>query len=233
MSDVRQENFTACDCVSRLWASAGGQLTVLVVPKRYLGTTRVRTLFPVFRRSDKLKNETPSTGGSFDETREKAKAGDAKAQFELGWMCLAGKGVEQDYKKAVKWYRRAAEQGDASAQNNLGLMYVNGQSVAQNYKEAYIWYSIAAGNGYKRSAKCRDDVAKLLSASSLEAAQAEAVCRLEKIRENRRKTRIKISLSGYSRRQNRTSCTLPLGILRELSPSPAHYACRLSREGRV
>jgi len=33
-----------------------------------------------------------------------------------------GKGVPQDYKQAVEWYRKAADQGDARAQLNLGVM---------------------------------------------------------------------------------------------------------------
>ena len=75
-----------------------------------------------------------------------------------------------------------AKEGDAQAQNSLGLMYANGRGVAQNDKEAYIWYSIAAANGQKQAMKYRDDTAKLLSASDLAAAQAEATRRLEEIR---------------------------------------------------
>ena len=33
-----------------------------------------------------------------------------------------GEGVEQDFKKAVYWYRKAAEQGDAEAQEILRTM---------------------------------------------------------------------------------------------------------------
>ena len=38
-----------------------------------------------------------------------AKQGDADAQFSLGGMYLQGLGVPQDYKTAVKWYRRVAD----------------------------------------------------------------------------------------------------------------------------
>ena len=40
-----------------------------------------------------------------------AEQGDAQAQFTLGAMYYNGRGVPQDYKQAVKWYRLAAEQG--------------------------------------------------------------------------------------------------------------------------
>ena len=37
-----------------------------------------------------------------------AEQGDAYAQTSLGWMCEMGQDVPQDYKEAVKWYRKAA-----------------------------------------------------------------------------------------------------------------------------
>ncbi len=56
-------------------------------------------------------------------------------------------GVQQDYKKALKWYRKAAEQGNALAQANLGVMYRNGYGVEQNDNEAVKWYCKAAEQG--------------------------------------------------------------------------------------
>ncbi len=55
--------------------------------------------------------------------KEQAEQGDAVVQISLGWMYEKGQGVEQDYTKAVSWYRKAAEQGYAEAQFNLGLIY--------------------------------------------------------------------------------------------------------------
>ena len=57
---------------------------------------------------------------------QKAEAGDAIAQYNLGNKYYEGKDVLKDYKEAVKWYRKAADQGLANAQNNLGSMYDNG-----------------------------------------------------------------------------------------------------------
>ena len=57
---------------------------------------------------------------SVKSLKEKAQAGDAQAQYDLGVAYADGKGVPKDEVEAVKWYRKAAEQGDASAQNNLG-----------------------------------------------------------------------------------------------------------------
>jgi hypothetical protein len=66
------------------------------------------------------------------------------AQFNLGMMYGNGKGVPQDYSKAVKWYRLAADQGFADAHLNLGLMYAQGRGVVQGYTEAVKWYRLAA-----------------------------------------------------------------------------------------
>jgi len=60
------------------------------------------------------------------QLQARAKQGDADAQFMLGVMYEEGKGVTQNDKTAVKWYRLAAEQGYAAAQNNLGVKYAKG-----------------------------------------------------------------------------------------------------------
>ena len=62
-----------------------------------------------------------------DDCRVRAEQGDAKAQYILGRMYENGQGVPQDYKEAVKWYRRSAEQGHSKAQFNLALRYANGE----------------------------------------------------------------------------------------------------------
>ena len=76
-----------------------------------------------------------------------AEEGHTDAQFSLGNVFAKGKGVQQDYTEAVKWYHRAGEQGDAGAQFRLGVMYANGQDVQQNYAEAVKWYRRAAEQG--------------------------------------------------------------------------------------
>jgi len=57
-------------------------------------------------------------------------------------------GREQDYERAIYWYRRAIEQNYAPSQFNLGLMYANGQGVEQSYTEAVYWFRKAAGQGH-------------------------------------------------------------------------------------
>ncbi len=78
---------------------------------------------------------------------EVAQKGNARAQFYVGRMYDRGFGVNQDYAKALEWYRKSAEQGDASAQNNLGSMYDHGDGVEENDYEAVKWYRKSAEQG--------------------------------------------------------------------------------------
>ncbi len=57
-----------------------------------------------------------------------AKAGDARAQYAVGYMLYAGQGRERDVESALKWIRQAADQGDQRAIEALGRI-ANGLSV--------------------------------------------------------------------------------------------------------
>jgi TPR repeat protein len=59
-----------------------------------------------------------------------------------------GKGIEQDYEKAVQWYKKAAEKGYARAEYNLGVMFEHGKGVEQDYEKAVQWYMKAEEKGY-------------------------------------------------------------------------------------
>ena len=108
------------------------------------------------------------------EVQKAAEQGDVDAQGLLGAMYFRGRGVAQDYKQAVAWYRKAAEQGDAKAQLLLGVMYDNGVGVVQDNKLAYVWSSVSAANGDVEAATNRDLFAKRLSPAVLAEAQALA-----------------------------------------------------------
>jgi uncharacterized protein len=77
-------------------------------------------------------------------SRPLAEKGDARAQSLLGLIYYNGRGVRQDEREAVKWFKRAAEQGDAASQLQLGIMYSEGRGVPQDYSEAAKWYQLAA-----------------------------------------------------------------------------------------
>jgi TPR repeat protein len=73
--------------------------------------------------------------------------GNAVAQYDLGLMYANGRGVSQDDKQAVKWFRLAAAKGVVAAQDSLGLMYANGRGVPKDYNEAIKWLRLAAAKG--------------------------------------------------------------------------------------
>ena len=81
------------------------------------------------------------------EFKPLAEQGDAIAQYVLAMMYSEGKGVIEDDKEAVKWYRLAAEQGYADAQYNLGVMHERGEGLIEDDKEAVKWYRLAAEQG--------------------------------------------------------------------------------------
>jgi TPR repeat protein len=73
---------------------------------------------------------------------------DANAQFNLGRMYSYGDGVEKNYKKGAKWYRRAAKRGHVRAQIGLSDMYYRGWGVGQNYKKGTKWNERAKKQSY-------------------------------------------------------------------------------------
>jgi len=110
-----------------------------------------------------------------NETKQKAKEGDAEAQYDLALAFLYNKNMGEglsyltkaadqghvdaqfhlariyeggmyNYEEAVKWYVKAAEQGHIRAQTNLAQMYHKGNGVTQNCKEAFKWFGRAANN---------------------------------------------------------------------------------------
>jgi len=79
---------------------------------------------------------------------ERAKGGDAAAQFELGQRYAAGNGVPQDPARAVEWYRKAAEAGHTAAQVQLAGCNATGRGVPKDLKQAMFWQQKAIEGGY-------------------------------------------------------------------------------------
>jgi len=54
-----------------------------------------------------------------------------------------------EWKRAVKWWRKAAQQGDAESQYRLGLMYQAGKGgLKRNRRTAISWWRKAAAQGH-------------------------------------------------------------------------------------
>jgi len=80
--------------------------------------------------------------------RERSKAGDAAAQYELALAYARGDGVTQDYARAASLFREAAISDDIRAQFDLAVMYEEGLGLSRNMNEALIWYHSAAARNY-------------------------------------------------------------------------------------
>ena len=87
--------------------------------------------------------------------RQRAEAGDPKAQYELGFMYEYGAGgAPRDPAEALKWYHRAAEQGEGGAESAIADMYFGGIGVTRDYSEAARWYGCPKPNA-EALASCR------------------------------------------------------------------------------
>jgi hypothetical protein len=89
----------------------------------------------------------PKNAEELASVRQRAEAGDVKAQAELGLTYEYGfGGAQRNLSEAVKWYRRAAEQGDGDAKDSLAGMYFDGRGVEKNYSEAARLYGCPKPN---------------------------------------------------------------------------------------
>jgi TPR repeat protein len=77
-----------------------------------------------------------------------AEKGDARAEFDIGFMHAYGWGVPRNPAEAIASYRKAADRGLAVAQHFLGIAYVNGEGVRGDDAEAARWFARAAAQGF-------------------------------------------------------------------------------------
>ena len=79
--------------------------------------------------------------------RTLAAQGDTDAAVNLGLIFENGRGVNQNYGEARKWYAQAASGGNPRGQIYVGLMYKNGLGIDKDYTEAFVWFRRAAAQG--------------------------------------------------------------------------------------
>lgn len=88
----------------------------------------------------------PATVGPLS-LRLAAANGDPSAQFQVGSRLAEGKGNEQNFAEAAKWYQRAASLGFAQAQYRLGTLYERGLGLKPDPAKAREWYTKSAELG--------------------------------------------------------------------------------------
>ena len=97
---------------------------------------------------------------------EKANAGDAVAQYNMGQYYM----MDGNHEDAAEWWRKAAQQGLSAAQFNLALFYLNcdtGLSASENILAATSWTKMAAKQGHEQAvallADLESETAKIVS----------------------------------------------------------------------
>ena len=121
----------------------------------------------------------------------------AEEQYMLGVAHYKGKGVEQNYRKAVHLWLKAAYQGNADAQYMLSQAYQTGTGVITNQNEAYIWLSIANVMGTDLTSNYADFSLQLrvlsrkMKSRRTEKAQEKAKIRLNRIENQGKELKIK------------------------------------------
>jgi DNA-directed RNA polymerase subunit RPC12/RpoP len=129
-----------------------------------------------------FKNEEPQSLPDPSDNRfytvslflEKAKKGNADAQYQLGLLYLTGRGTLQDFSEAAKWLILAAEQNHPLAQYELGLLYQVGQGVDLDNEKSYMWFNLAAAAGVEQALLARDKAMRSLNKEQLASAQKAA-----------------------------------------------------------
>ena len=90
--------------------------------------------------------------GDFDTAgriwRPLAEAGDATAQYMLGYMAENGLGQPWSNRTASVWYQRAADLGQPQAQTELGMLYLRGMGVERDPARAADLLRAAATSEY-------------------------------------------------------------------------------------
>lgn len=100
----------------------------------------------------------PAPKSELEQLQDKARAGDADAQYALGVRHRDGIGVEPNYSTAADWFDSAAQQGHVPAQLGLGIMYRQGLGRARDLDLAKLWLHAAARAGEPDAQKLLGEV---------------------------------------------------------------------------
>ncbi|MGD9604095.1 MAG: tetratricopeptide repeat protein [Gammaproteobacteria bacterium] len=109
-----------------------------------------------------------------------AEGGSPEAQFELGMMYVAGRGVARDLEEGRFWLQQASRLGFGPAQLNLGSLYARGLGVTPDPVEATVWFTLAAANGESLAAQYLNVVQDELSGEDRARAEQQVAAFREK-----------------------------------------------------
>ena len=86
-----------------------------------------------------------------DALKAGAEAGDAAAQYTLGFSLLYGEGLPRNVGEGLAWLRKSGENGYLKAQAALGLLYMKGMpgDVSIDERQTEQWLAKAARQGMR------------------------------------------------------------------------------------
>lgn len=76
-----------------------------------------------------------------------AEAGNAQAQFNIGWMYANGYGLRLNEESAFNWWRKAADQDHPDALHAIALAYLHGEGVDKDKVKGFEWLIRSAKHG--------------------------------------------------------------------------------------
>lgn len=136
--------------------------------------------------------------GRFEEAAqrfaERARAGDYRAQNNLGVLFETGVGVTKDKTQALRWYAPAAEQGLAMAQYNLAVLLATDHVLGtapdpstrrEDLVRAYMWLIVAAHQGHEVAERTRRDLVLRMTPDEVGDARERARRRITDLEKNR------------------------------------------------
>lgn len=149
---ARAHRQNAMASISGKLGEAAGQFAPPVSPVALLPAQQAETAPEKVteRRTGGALDLPPATVGPLS-LRLAAANGDPSAEFEVGARLAEGKGTEQNFKEAAKWYQRSAAKGFVQAQYRIGTLYERGLGLKADEDRAKDWYRRAAEQGNVKS----------------------------------------------------------------------------------
>lgn len=87
----------------------------------------------------------------FSDLSQKARAGDAAAEFELANAFFEGTSIPKDEKQGMALLERAAQSGFSAAQLQIGDRIYGDGNDSDKYVAAYVWYALAQRGGLEQA----------------------------------------------------------------------------------
>jgi TonB family protein len=114
-----------------------------------------------------------AAGSRFAELRDKAQAGDAKAQLELANFFLKHRDVPENEPLGLSYLEKAASQGLPRAQLLMGE-HIAEKNTSADYAKAYMWCTLARRGGDRHSDKTLKTLTSKMTPEQLQQGQVLA-----------------------------------------------------------